>query len=74
MGTVAAEAAGRGYGLGGSQGGDISVWGGGGEMARQRGWAVGEHSRLEPVFLSEYRTPADFSHFSRWCCPEGLGR
>lgn len=31
------------------------------ERARQRGWAVGEHSRPEPAFFSEYQNPADFS-------------
>lgn len=56
----------------GSQGGDIRAWGGweGEEMARQRGWALGEHSRPEPAFLSEYPNPADFSPRG---CQEGLG-
>lgn len=39
-------------------------------MARQRGWALGEHSRPEPAFLSEYPNPADFSPRG---CQEGLG-
>lgn len=29
-------------------------------MARRRGWALGEHCRSEPVFLSEHQNPADF--------------
>lgn len=30
------------------------------EMARQRGWALGERSRSEPVFLPENPDPTDF--------------
>lgn len=69
---MATEAAGTGLGLGVPK--EVTLEPGAGgkgeEMARQRGWALGEHSRPEPAFLSEYPNPADFSPRG---CQEGLG-
>lgn len=66
VGTVVSEAEGTGHVGEGYQGGDFEP----GEeeekeergegMARRRGWALAEHFRPKPVFLSEYQNPTDF--------------